>query len=598
MKRFWVFGILTIGIICFFITFAQAGDYTGLWAGSATLKYVSEVNTREPDLSFDLAMEAVKDQDILVAQGAEWRYLDSGTNPDDTWTESLQTGWDTGAAPLGFGDVSLNTFVDFGADKNDKYITTYFQHQFTVAEPDGYTDLLVKVWRDDGITVYLNGEKIVHNNLPSGYADYQTQATLAIIDSRYIEITIPSSHLQSDNLLSVEVHLASKTDPDLFFDLELSAFLKEEETTQVIPLSTGGWQYYYQTAAPVSEWKNNTSGSGWKTGWSRFGFGEVDENGANLHKTELFLGTTPKPPAAYFRKTFDFADAGYSHLKLLLLQDDGAVVYINGQEVARENMPTGAIEHDTGPLKALGSVDENFLIVREIDLSNVPLQATNNVLAVEVHQHPSELQDAQSSNTTALTRTSSTLDLRLLLHVDAGNNVRFLKEVIQMFDEKTNKYVLLTNHSLIPNYKGVTLRDDEPVGRRISSVGFDFEGYSLECSGSFDTGSVTCELNVDSNHPTNPFLHKYHPDHDNLDPRYEKVVEEAYKIVRSISLKFSNRYPPDEDLMEREYPPLGWGETKLGGVYTETVKGLHQDDIQISGPFTLERISVVKELKE
>ena len=36
-----------------------------------------------------------------------------------------------------------------------------------------------------------------------------------------------------------------------------------------------------------------------------------------------------------------------SDLHLGLLRDDGAVVYLNGREVARSNLPAGEIRHET-----------------------------------------------------------------------------------------------------------------------------------------------------------------------------------------------------------------------------------------------------------
>ena len=41
-----------------------------------------------------------------------------------------------------------------------------------------------------------------------------------------------------------------------------------------------------------------------------------------------------------------------------LLRDDGAVVYLNGVEAARQNMPSGTVTYATRPLVALGGVDE------------------------------------------------------------------------------------------------------------------------------------------------------------------------------------------------------------------------------------------------
>ena len=138
-----------------------------------------------------------------------------------------------------------------------------------------------------------------------------------------------------------------------------------------------------------------------------------------------------------------------------------------------------------------------------------------------------------------------------------------------------------------------------PVGRRLSAVGFDFPGSTLTCSGGISaTGSVDCVINLASDHATNPYLHRFHPDHDNLDERYENPAAEAYTVTRTITLEFDARFPPDTDLDERTVTPAGWGHTILGGYYKETLVGLHKEDIIVRGPFVLRRVVSTETLTE
>ncbi len=48
----------------------------------------------------------------------------------------------------------------------------------------------------------------------------------------------------------------------------------------------------------------------------------------------------------YFRHTFNAANTAQS-LDLSVLRDDGVVVYLNGTEIWRNNMPTGTITNTT-----------------------------------------------------------------------------------------------------------------------------------------------------------------------------------------------------------------------------------------------------------
>ena len=76
--------------------------------------------------------------------------------------------------------------------------------------------------------------------------------------------------------------------------------------------------------------------------------------------------------------------AAFSALNLRLVRDDGAVVYLNGVEVVRSNMPTGTISSTTRATTSIGGADESAWNASAIDPAR--LVAGTNVIAVEVHQ--------------------------------------------------------------------------------------------------------------------------------------------------------------------------------------------------------------------
>jgi hypothetical protein len=80
--------------------------------------------------------------------------------------------------------------------------------------------------------------------------------------------------------------------------------------------------------------------------------------------------------------------------------------------------------------------------------------------------------------------------------------------------------------------------------------------------------------------PTNPFRHKYHPDHAN---------PVNYAIVRAINLEFPGEAHPSAD-------PLTQGYDSFAGNYRERISGLHKNDLFVTGTFKLNRISLVGEL--
>ena len=69
---------------------------------------------------------------------SSWLYLDDGSNQLTAWRNSSfnDAAWQSGDAILGYGDNGERTFIEFGPDANNKYITTYFRKTFNVAAGD------------------------------------------------------------------------------------------------------------------------------------------------------------------------------------------------------------------------------------------------------------------------------------------------------------------------------------------------------------------------------------------------------------------------------------------------------------------------------
>src|SRR5881628_1979597 len=113
----------------------------------------------------------------LVQTGAVWRYLDNGSNQGTNWIAPgfNDAGWTNGPAELGYGDGDEATVVNGGPTTN-RFITTYFRHRFAVTNAQDITGLHVRLLRDDGGVVYLNGQEIFRSNMPEGPISYQTVA--------------------------------------------------------------------------------------------------------------------------------------------------------------------------------------------------------------------------------------------------------------------------------------------------------------------------------------------------------------------------------------------------------------------------------------
>src|SRR6187399_1035351 len=103
------------------------------------------------------------------------------------------------------------------------------------------------------------------------------------------------------------------------------------------------WHYYDLGAAPPSQsgitWKQSSyNDASWVTGPAQLGYGDNDES------TVISSSTL----TAYFRQSFTVNDiSDFSDLNLQLTYDDGVVIYLNGTEIWRVNMPGGNITYNT-----------------------------------------------------------------------------------------------------------------------------------------------------------------------------------------------------------------------------------------------------------
>ncbi len=181
--------------------------------------------------------------EILVAAETAWHYRDDGSDLETRWRRHTfdDSEWLVGDAPLGYGKGDEATIVGYGPNPNDKYITTYFRRIVSVADPELIQDLTLRLQRDDGAIVFLNGVEIARSNMPADPVDFQTVASSWVgggLENQFHSITVDRSLIQpGDNLLAVEVHQRSPIDSDLRFDLSLEATVGQ--TTGGVALRPG-----------------------------------------------------------------------------------------------------------------------------------------------------------------------------------------------------------------------------------------------------------------------------------------------------------------------------------------------------------------------
>jgi Calcineurin-like phosphoesterase len=442
-------------------------------------------------------------QNNIIPFGSSWKYFDRGDNPGTSWQQPafVDSAWKSGPAILGYGNKNEATLVSYGADATRKHITTYFRKGISIADVSRFSSFTANIKRDDGAVVYVNGVEVYRSNLPAGPITPNTPASVASDDGRIPQaFRIDAAAFRSGpNVLAVEIHQASPTNPDLAFDLELTgqtndpgkdntppfvlrihrqspviattdapaltwriAFsekvtgvdaadftltalsgpvsgslaanavaatdssgttydvtvsaiagegtlrlnlknaatniadtagnllaggytrgqtytLEQSRQGVLIPFSAA-WEFLDNGSDQGTGWQQPAfADSAWKTGRAILGYGNKDIS------TVISFGSNPQKKyiTSYFRKAIYLSDPSqFSSFTAKIKRDDGAVVYVNGVEVYRSNLPAGPITHKTMASVASddGSILNSFLLRAGV------FQTGINVIAVEIHQ--------------------------------------------------------------------------------------------------------------------------------------------------------------------------------------------------------------------
>jgi hypothetical protein len=157
-------------------------------------------------------------------------------------------------------------------------------------------------------------------------------------------------------------------------------------TNQIVKLNDT-WKYYDKGAAPSNWTATSFNDSGWASGQAPLGYGMTGV------KTTVSYGSdaSRKNPTTYFRKTIKLdSEPTRSDVFLLNYQiDDGFIVYVNGKEVARFQMPSGNVSFDSYASTYAG--DEP--LTGTIEISSSLFKSGNNVIAVEIHNNKADSRD-------------------------------------------------------------------------------------------------------------------------------------------------------------------------------------------------------------
>jgi len=153
------------------------------------------------------------------------------------------------------------------------------------------------------------------------------------------------------------------------------------------------WRYFdigtEPAAAGALSWRDiDYPDADWPAGPAILGFaGGGTPNSVATVTRRYVTGTSgTQVTTTYLRRTFMLdSTAGLDDLTIDILRDDGAVVYLNGTELLRENMPSGTPAYSTRAAATIGSPEQNTAFTRYVSAASL-LRSGTNVVAVELHQ--------------------------------------------------------------------------------------------------------------------------------------------------------------------------------------------------------------------
>ena len=180
------------------------------------------------------------------------------------------------------------------------------------------------------------------------------------------------------------------------------------------------------------------------------------------------------------------------------------------------------------------------------------------------------------------TATAQTYALRYLIHVNDAGAARILSQVYMgALAAEPNDVGLCTTES------GLNA-EDKASARRLVAAHLPLDRVLEEGSGSLVLGGrLSRTITIPFDDPTSPFVHQYHPDHDNKSGTMALVSgQESYDLQRAVTFDFAATAPEGVS-------STGYGASVMAGNYTEVITGLRKDSVTVTGTFALRRVSEI-----
>lgn len=197
--------------------------------------------------------------------------------------------------------------------------------------------------------------------------------------------------------------------------------------------TTDTWKYY-DKGEPAANWNtNNFNDNTWASGKAPLGYTMTGVTTTVNYGSD----SNQKNPTTYFRKTFRLGAAPSSNDQFLLNYqiDDGFIVYVNGKEAGRFNMPNGSVNYGTFS----SSYAESTPLTGTLELSPSLFKNGSNLIAIEVHNTSytsSDLFWAAELYTTVGTASEGVISTESVMDLPTGSTVTLTAHFTKLSDKE------------------------------------------------------------------------------------------------------------------------------------------------------------------
>lgn len=282
--------------------------------------------------------------------------------------------------------------------------------------------------------------------------------------------------------------------------LLIAVLLCTDSMSQTVSVFASGssWKYLANGNNQGSAWRSSSfNDATWLNGNAELGYGD----GGEATVVSYGSNSSNKYITTYFRKSFNIADpSAYLTFTLGVVRDDGVVVYLNGVEVYRNNLPSGTISYNTLASSSISSSAESAW-------NNVVIPASsfisgNNVMAVEIHQVSASSSDisfnarldaSTSAAIPVVTRgaylqklTTSSVTIRWRTNIACNSKVEFGTSL--SYNNNVTNSNLVTEHI-------VTVTGLNPSTKYFYSIGTSTQALQGDLKNNFYTASIAGSTN-------------------------------------------------------------------------------------------------------